>query len=191
VIDVLLSSWVREGETEGQLGQVLVLVMELDELLQAVGDVLPQLLSSTGTELFRHLIFRLGNIEGALLVGQGDLANTQVGAAHVEGKVGTLFVSIGETHDPGNIHGLNTWLVKVWDVLGSAVSHNVAALDRETYDVVSFEAEPAGAGSGRTLLKLTNEVLHDLLELGSVDSEDLLELLDMLQKILRQLVHRS
>lgn len=76
VIDVLLSRGVGESETEGQLGEVSFLVVVLDELLQAVGDVLPQFIGGSSAQLLGHLIFGLCDIESALLLGQGNFANT-------------------------------------------------------------------------------------------------------------------
>lgn len=106
MVDVVLSGRVGEGEAQGQLGEILILVMVLDELLQTIGNVLPQLLSGTGAELLGHLILGLGDVESALLLGQGDLANAQVGAAHVEGEESTLLFTVGEAKDPGNVHRL-------------------------------------------------------------------------------------
>ncbi len=42
-----------------------------------------------------------------------------------------------------------------------------------------------------TLLELLHEVSHDLLELRAVHTELILEILDVLQKILRQFVPRT
>lgn len=106
VVNVFLSGGVRKGETEGQLGQVLILVVELNELLQAVGNVLPQLLGSTGPQLIGHLVFGLCDFKGTLGVCQGNFANAQVGTTHIKGEEGALLFTVGESQDPGNIHRL-------------------------------------------------------------------------------------
>lgn len=78
--------------------------MVLDELLQTVGHVLPELIGSTGLELLGHAVFGLGNVKLSLLLWQVDLADTQVGAAHVEGKVSADLMAGGEAHAPGRVH---------------------------------------------------------------------------------------
>jgi len=47
-----------------------------------------------------------------------------------------------------------------------------------------------GGHGERTFFKLLDEVVHDLLELRGVDSKNFFKPLDVLQKILRQLMHR-
>ena len=106
MVDVVLRSRVREGETQRQMGQFLILVVSLKELLQTIGDILPQLVGGACPELIRQTVFRLGDVECTLLVRQTDFTDTQVGATHVQGQEGALFVAIGEAHTPGNVHGL-------------------------------------------------------------------------------------
>lgn len=108
MVDVFLRSWVGEGKTQRQLGQVFAFVVGLDELLQAVGDVLPQLLGGASLELLRHPVLGLGDIKASLLFCQGNLANAQVGPAHVESQEGALLFAVWEAHDPGYVH----WLIR-------------------------------------------------------------------------------
>lgn len=106
VVDVILGGGIGEGETQGKLRELLALVVRFNELLQTVGDVLPQLLSSAGSELLGHPVLGLSDVEATLLLGQGDLTDTQVGTTHIQGEESSLFITIGESHNPGDIHGL-------------------------------------------------------------------------------------
>jgi len=135
VVDVVLGGRVGEGEAEGQGAQLLAVVVLLDELLQAVGQVLPQLLGGAGLELLGHAVLGLGDVEAALLLGQDDLADAQVGAAHVEGEEGPLLVAGGEAHDPGDVHRLE----HVSALLSLSLSLHLSA--REAHDVGALDAE--------------------------------------------------
>jgi len=108
VVNILLSGRVREGETEGKLVQLLTFVVVLDELLQAVGDVTPELLGSAALQFFGHAVLGLDNVEFALGLWQVDFANTEVGAAHVEGEKGTGLVTSRKTHAPSGVHRLSS-----------------------------------------------------------------------------------
>ena len=153
VVDVVLAGGVGEGEAERKLVELLALVVVLDELLEAVGDVAPELLGVAGLELLGHAVLGLDDVELALLLGEVDLADTEVGAAHVKGEECTGLVAGREAHAPGGVH------------------RDVTALD------------------GQALLELTDEVLADGLELGGVHHEGLLELLDLLQEVMRDVGH--
>lgn len=153
VVDVVLAGGVGEGETEGKLVELLALVVVLNELLQAVGDVTPKLVGVAGLELLRHAVLGLDDVELSLLFGKVNLANTEVGATHVKGKESTGLIAGREAHAPGRVH------------------RDVSALDSEA------------------LLELADEVVADGLELGGVHDEGLLELLDLLHQIVRDVGH--
>jgi hypothetical protein len=107
VVDVVLSGRVGEGETKRKLVKLLALVVVFDELLQTIGDVAPKLVGGTGLELLGHAVLGLDDVELSLLLGQVDLTDTEVGAAHVEGEESAGLVTSGETHTPGRVHGLS------------------------------------------------------------------------------------
>lgn len=153
VVDVVLGGGVGEGETKRELVELLALVVVLDELLETVGDVAPKLVGVTGLELLGHAVLGLDDVELALLLGKVDLANTEVGAAHVKGKERTGLVAGREAHAPGRVHG------------------NVTAL------------------LGETLLELGDEVVADLLELGGVNDEQILQSLDLLHQVVGDVGH--
>ena len=108
LVDVVLRGRVGESETKGQVVNdlVAVAVVSLDELVEAVGDVVPELIAVSGLELLGHAVLGLNDVELRLLVGQGDLTDTEVGATHVECEIGACLVAIGEGHDPCWVHGL-------------------------------------------------------------------------------------
>jgi len=153
VVDVVLAGGVREGEAERELVKLLALVVVFDELLEAVGDITPKLIGVASLELLGHAVLGLDDVELALLLGEVDLADTEVGAAHVKGEEGTGLVAGREAHAPGRVHG------------------NVTTL------------------GGETLLELANEVVADGLELGGVHDELILELLDLLHQVVRDVCH--
>lgn len=153
VVDVVLAGGVGEGETERELVELLALVVVLDELLEAVGDIAPKLIGVAGLELLGHAVLGLDDVELALLLRKVDLTNTEVGATHVQGKEGTGLVAGREAHAPGGVHG------------------DVTALD------------------GQALLELADKVLADGLELGGIHHEGFLELLYLLQKVMRDVGH--
>lgn len=76
MVDKVLRCWVREGESERQIIQIFLSVMSLDKLLEAVGNVLPQLIGIASLQLFWHPVLGLDDIEFGLLIGQSDLANS-------------------------------------------------------------------------------------------------------------------
>lgn len=106
VVDVVLRGRVRKREAEGHVVEILAMMVVFDELLQAVGDVLPQFFRLARLELFGHAVFGLGDVKFALFLRQRDFADTEVRAAHVQGQVGARLVSGGVCHDPGRAHGL-------------------------------------------------------------------------------------
>ena len=122
MVDVVLRGRVGESETQRQMGQFLILVVSLEELLKAVGDILPQLIGGAGPELIRQAVFRLGDVEATLLLRQTDFTDTQVGATHVQGQEGSLFIAIGEAHTPGNVHGLKCNQVSLFFSSGASRS---------------------------------------------------------------------
>lgn len=194
VVDVFLGGRVGEGETQRHLVKVLVLVVELDELLQTVRNVLPELLGGTRPQLVGHSVFGLGDIEGTLLLGQGNLANTQVGAAHVEGQVGSLFVAIGEAQDPGDIHGLFCSV----SIRALSFGNNVILTMLPPSTVKPIDGcllamadlgNRLGINKALTLLELLDEVVYNLLEPGAIYCESLLKVLDRPQQVLGELVH--
>jgi hypothetical protein len=153
VVDVVLAGRVGEGETERKLVELLALVVVLNELLEAVGDIAPELIGVASLELLGHAVLGLDDVELALLLRQVDLANAEVGTTHVKGKERTGLIAGREAHAPGGVHG------------------DVAAL------------------GGQALLELADKVLTDGLELGGVHQEGLLELLDLLHEIMRDVGH--
>lgn len=153
VVDVVLTGRVGESETKGKLVELLALVVVLDELLEAVGDVAPELVGVASLELLGHAVLGLDDVELTLLFGKVNLANTKVGAAHVQGKESTGLIAGREAHAPGRVH------------------RDVTAL------------------GGETLLELADEVVADGLELGGVHDEVVLELLDFLHEIVRDVGH--
>lgn len=122
MVDVVLRSRVGEGETQRQMGQFLILVVSLKELLKTIGDILPQLVRGACPELIRQAVFRLGDVECTLPVRQTDFTDTQVGATHVQGQEGSLFVAIGEAHTPGHVHGLGDTQVSLFLSSGASRS---------------------------------------------------------------------
>jgi hypothetical protein len=87
-------------------------VVSFDELVEAVSNVLPQLVARASLELLRHAVLGLNDVELRLLVRQGDFANSQVGSAHIQGEESAGLVAIGKGHAPGRVHGLGvvSWL---------------------------------------------------------------------------------
>ena len=111
VVNVVLLRGVGKGEAEGDGVQVLVFVVVLDELLQAVGNVFPELVRLAGLELFGHAVFGLDNVELAFFFGQDDFADAEIRAAHVEGEEGAGFVACWVAHNPGWVHRLDSELL--------------------------------------------------------------------------------
>ena len=151
VVDVVLAGGVGEGEAERELVELLALVVVLDELLEAVGDVAPELLGVAGLELLGHAVLGLDDVELALLLGEVDLADTEVGAAHVKGKERTGLVAGREAHAPGRVHG------------------DVTALDGETLLELANEVVADGLEFGGVhdelifeLLDLLHQVVRDV-----------------------------
>lgn len=151
VVDVVLAGGVGEGEAERKLVELLALVVVLDELLEAVGDVAPELLGVAGLELLGHAVLGLDDVELALLLGKVDLADTEVGAAHVKGKERTGLVAGREAHAPGRVHG------------------DVTALDGETLLELANEVVADGLEFGGVhdelifeLLDLLHQVMRDV-----------------------------
>ena len=151
VVDVVLAGGVGEGEAERELVELLALVVVLDELLEAVGDVTPELIGVAGLELLGHAVLGLDDVELALLLGKVDLADTEVGAAHVEGEECTGLVAGREAHAPGRVHG------------------DVTALDGETLLELANEVVADGLEFGGVhdelifeLLDLLHQVMRDV-----------------------------
>ena len=151
VVDVVLAGGVGEGEAERELVELLALVVVLDELLEAVGDVAPELLGVAGLELLGHAVLGLDDVELALLLGEVDLADTEVGAAHVKGEERTGLVAGREAHAPGRVHG------------------DVTALDGETLLELANEVVADGLEFGGVhdelifeLLDLLHQVVRDV-----------------------------
>ena len=151
VVDVVLAGGVGEGEAERKLVELLALVVVLDELLEAVGDVAPELLGVAGLELLGHAVLGLDDVELALLLGEVDLADTEVGAAHVKGEERTGLVAGREAHAPGRVHG------------------DVTALDGETLLERANEVVAEGLEFGGVhdelifeLLDLLHQVVRDV-----------------------------
>ena len=151
VVDVVLAGGVGEGETERKLVELLALVVVLDELLKAVGDIAPKLVGVAGLELLGHAVLGLDDIELALLLRQVDLTNTEVGATHVKGKERTGLIAGREAHAPGRVHG------------------DVTALDGETLLELANEVVADGLEFGGVhdelifeLLDLLHQVMRDV-----------------------------
>lgn len=106
MVYVILSGRVRESETKRETGQLLATVVRLNELLETVGNVLPEFLGVSGLEILGHAVLGLDDVEFALRVGQDDLADSEVGSAHVKGEESSLLMSVGEGHAPCWVHGL-------------------------------------------------------------------------------------
>jgi hypothetical protein len=106
LVDILLGHGVRKGKAEGQLLEILVAVMSVDKLLQTVGDVAPQLFGLAVLELLGHAELGLDVVKLAKLVEELDLADAQVGAAHVDGEEGAGFVPVWDGHAPSGHHRL-------------------------------------------------------------------------------------
>ena len=106
MVDVVLGGRIGKGETERELLNLLIAMVILDELLQAVGNIGPQLVGGACLELLRHAVFGLYDVKFTLFFSEGDFADAEVGAAHVKGKEGARFVAVGEGHAPGGVHRL-------------------------------------------------------------------------------------
>jgi len=71
------------------------------------------------------------------------------------------------------------------------VTHNVAALNGQTYiqPLLARTSYSYHHNAVPTLLQLLHEVIHNLLQLRTIHSKDILEILNVLQQILRQILH--
>ena len=88
VVNVFLGGRVGEGEAEGDVArffEVFDFVVVFDELLDAVGNVFPEFFACAGLEFFGHLVLGLYYLKLSLCFGEDDLADSEIGAAHVEG----------------------------------------------------------------------------------------------------------
>jgi hypothetical protein len=141
VVDIVLCRGIRKGEAQWQGRELLILVMVFNKLLQAVGNILPELLGGASLELFWNSVLRLRDIKLSALLGQFDFANTQVGAAHVKGQVPSLLVAVGEAEHPGHVHGLEVKSLdyRTCKVHNNALAtYNVASLDGQTWQLDSI-----------------------------------------------------
>lgn len=195
MINVFLCSRIGEGKAQWQFRQFLILVVGFNKLLQTVGDVFPKLLRCTRLQLLRHTILGLGDVESALLFRQSDLTDTQISTAHVQSEEGSLLVAIGESHDPGHIHGLER-RINLWIIKGEVKypDKNSQCYPPRRLDLIRYRSAFNLSRNDQlkpTLFELLHEMVRNLLEFGAVHGKDVLELLDLLQQVLGQLMHRS
>ena len=77
-----------------------------NELLQAVGNVLPELLRLTSFQLLGHSVLGLYDLEFTLIFWQDDLADAEIGSSHVQGKECAFLVASRVSQNPSRIHRL-------------------------------------------------------------------------------------
>ena len=63
MVYVILRGWIGECESEMELIQLLVVMVGLNKLLEAVCNVLPELICITCLQLLRHAVFGLDDIK--------------------------------------------------------------------------------------------------------------------------------
>jgi len=106
MVYVVLGGWVGECETQVHLADIITLVVGIDEVLEAVGDILPKLIGASSLEFLGHLVLGLDDVKLGLLLGESDLADTEVSSAHIKSEEGSLLIAGGVSHAPCWVHGL-------------------------------------------------------------------------------------
>jgi hypothetical protein len=97
LINVILCGRVRKGETKREgINAGAITMVSLNKLLKAVCNIFPKFIRIASLELLWHTVLGLKNVEFGFLLGQGNLAHAQVGAAHVKSKKRAGLVAIGE-----------------------------------------------------------------------------------------------
>src|SRR5271155_4445723 len=117
-------------------------MMILDELLHAVGKILPQLFSLSGLELFGQAVVPLSNVVLSFLFCQFDFAYTKVGSPHIESEEFACFIAVWKSHDPSRNH----WLLCRQKPLASVrppEAHNVTTLLTQPCNELSGQPDKA------------------------------------------------
>lgn len=96
MVYVVLSCRVREGKSKMHIGRMLAAMVRLNELLEAVCNILPKLIGFASLELLGHAILGLDDVELGLFISQNDLADPKIGSAHVKSQEGSSLVAIWE-----------------------------------------------------------------------------------------------